>query len=538
VLKDLKREIIKNVPKHKKPMKKYSLAFIWSFTILLFSSCVDSQFDLDRVSSQGELTPYIDVPLGSTTISMKDLLEKIDPNTYIKTGVDNILYFDYLDTLYSLKASQLALLPNQGPQSFSITVPGMVVPSTGLVLKQTYNFAINLGNNASFSTAYLKSGNASINLTNASGVNVTLDIPGLTNGTTSFNKTLVSGNNTASLAGDSLKVDNSNPNSIILPITFTLTAKGGSVITPGTVAVNVSLNNLSFSIVKGNIGTNEVLNKSGSVSLSMFNNSFIHDITFTDPQFSIITENSYGAGVRLTLSNVVLQTENGPFVATFNGGSSTYFDINKATTYGAVITNTNTFTRSNTTLFDALTKSPQSMNYTLKALTNPNGGGANSDFALDTSKLNVYAKIHIPVKFSASAVTLQPDTIDFDFDKYYDTMKHADSAKFVLETSNEFPLATAVTLAAVDENYQYIMKIYNGTVLKSGVPNSSNPQNSTSTVSRTESVNLTNADIEKLKVCKHFLVYTTIGTSGTATIYSNYKLSLKLSVLAKARIKF
>jgi hypothetical protein len=519
-------------------MRKYKLIFIWLLVAMLFLSCVDNQFDLDRVSSQGELTPYVDVPLGSTSISMKDLLEKIDPNTYVKTGVDNILYFDYLDTLYSMKASQLNLLPNQGPQAYSITVPGMVVPSSGIVIKQTYNFSISLGNNASFSTAYLKTGNINVSLANVqSGISVALGIPGLTHGTIPFSQNLATGSNQISLAGDSLKVDNSDPNNILLPITFTLTATAGAVVSPGSVAVNVGLNNLSFSIVKGNIGTNEVLNKSGSVSLSMFNNSFIKDITFTDPQFSIITENSYGASVKLTLSNVEMQTSNGSFVATFSGNSSTSFNIDKATSYGAVVSNTNTFTRSNTTLFNALTLSPQNMSYTLVALTNPNGG-ANSDFALDTSQLNVYAKIHIPIKFSASSITLQPDTIDFDFDKYYDAMKHADSAKFVLETSNEFPLTTSVALAAVDENYQFIMKIYDGVVLKSGVPNTSNPQTSTATVSKTESVNLTNADIEKLKNCKHFLVYTTIGTSGTATIYNNYKLSLKLSVLAKARIKF
>jgi hypothetical protein len=82
--------------KHQKKIKKLLL---FSFTVAVFSSCIDKNYDLSNISDEGAFTPSLPAPLGSFQKSVADILSDlgIGQDDRVVT-TDNSIYIVYADT--------------------------------------------------------------------------------------------------------------------------------------------------------------------------------------------------------------------------------------------------------------------------------------------------------------------------------------------------------------------------------------------------------------------------------------------------------
>jgi hypothetical protein len=78
------------------------------------TSCFDSNYDLNNISDDFELTPGIAIPLAYGSLTLENILNEIDSVDFVKQfPEDSLLYIIYSKNLLSYKASEVIDIPDQ-----------------------------------------------------------------------------------------------------------------------------------------------------------------------------------------------------------------------------------------------------------------------------------------------------------------------------------------------------------------------------------------------------------------------------------------
>jgi hypothetical protein len=552
---------------------KQTLALV--LTLLMANSCIDNDYDLTKVSDEKEYTGSVAMPIGSTTLSMADILAKVDSNTYVKTDANNSLYFEYNSTLFSKSSKDVMTIPDQPVRSFYIESGvdlnlGLLGISDGFTisskssplfsfLSDTFYVSVEFDNNAEFNSIVMSKGTMNLEVVSTFNHDIKIDFsaPSLklakrstyytdlipVNANSSFSKAI-------SLVGDSLIIDNytdpiTKKKVLRFPILLNaeLTKKAGESLLSKDdhLEIKISLNNIDYKVVYGYAGTYEVINTQSSFPLADFTNSFLSGIQFA-PIFTLTAKSSYGANIELIMQDAKM----GDNPVVFNSKNNYAFQLSRPNKVGETQTSVATFDTTNTNIFKLLSSKPDAFTFNIKGTINPTSmpyDGSKLNFALDTSKLTVMANMYIPFSFKFLN-DMEGDTMDIDFENL---LNNFESFKFQLETRNGFPFSANLMLVILDEGGVHLDTIYNNTFIKGAdttLLKKDNYNIMSFPAQITDSKDITKKIIEdrKLETGKHVVVYVTGVKSSTGddkfipVIKDYYKMFIKLNIAASAKV--
>jgi hypothetical protein len=537
-----------------------TLTIIVVSMLFVVSSCFDKNFDYKNISNEIELKPGISAPLAYGTLSLKDIITKIDTGNFVRTADDSLLYILYEKNLVSYKASDVVAIPDQDFLQFFIDSDVATLSLLPVAVGDTAKYTKDKNGEFVFSKG------EKIDSMNLKTVRLHIDV------TSSFhhkgiltiysNNVFVDGKpfrrkvQISSVTGDfaytldstltnvKLVLNNTNPDTTVLPIKYDLALiNSGALVNSGEKCdITMSFNQNKFSSVFGYLGEYDILVNSGQIDVSLFNERLNGgNLFFADPRLALTVNNSYGIPVQIELTNIeVVSTINSSTTPiTFNGVNPFDIDAPDTSIIGESVHSDIPINKDNSNIDKAMETSPNHLNYTATAKTNAQGPTGPYNFVTDSSTMDLGVQVILPLWVKAEGFALE-DTTDFDFEK--EIGKDIDKIEYfrlTMNTDNGLPVETKVQVYFTDASYVVLDSMFRdddvllepATVVNEKV---------TAPKNLIKQVEYTPADLEKIKPTKFIRYRASINTPTTGTgyfkFYSDYTVGIKLSVKANVRI--
>jgi hypothetical protein len=540
---------------------RFRNSVIYLFTAVVFlstiSSCVKDNFDFNKLTKT-EWNPNLAVPLVYSSLTIADMLAKQGSGGLIVVGSDNFCTLVYKSNLFSLVAADLITIPNNQPPplvaslnsgqisafglSGTITVPysQTITFDSGVNGPKIDSVIFKMGSiDVALSSDFQYSGQIKIILPSAkkNGVSFSQIIPFTYSGSTP-----VMSNASYDLSGYKFDMTDGGTafNEFVVNFEVTLTGSGNPINSSDQVTLNMTLNNMKFDKIFGDIGQMSLTPDVDTVDISVFK-SVLGGASFTlaDPRIKFKISNSYGVPVNASLSLFQGYTPGyAPYTIT---GSPNPLPIQSPnfSQVGQVLTDSFALDNTNSNIATVINNTPKYLIYQISSLTNPAGGSTHNNFVIDTSRLKVDMEVDLPLNGTASNFVLV-DTMPF---KLSETLpKEIESALIRTYNSNGFPFDVDMQIYFADSLYNKLdsLVIPNQLILQSAVVDP-NTGIVTSPTQKTYDAVLTRARLDNLTGSTYLLIRavanTTNGGATNVKIYANYKLDFKLGLQVQVKAK-
>jgi hypothetical protein len=518
--------------------------------------------------SDQQWTPELAVPLVNTSFTIRDILLETDKQGSISVDpVTGFCTLVYKGNLFSIKGSDLIpLSPLNFNTNYSLTnsdATAINALSAGASINLSFSSPINYSTgNASVKVDELGLLTGSLSISVNTDIKqssvLTISIPNAKKNNVALQTTINIPASSGSMQNASTTIDLSGYtfdmtkggttfNEFDVNYTLALTKTAASSNAGESIQINETFSNQTFSIIKGDVGQQNIVASIDTVPISIFKNAAPGGgdfrINYATIKFDI--ENSYGVPIRI--NNIQLfpygdgQTFPSPIVPLPSAYNS--LDINAPTTVGASV-----FTYppqiggpSETTLNSIINAKPKNFIYNVNALSNPNGATTPStrNFITNTSQFKVDMEINLPLDGGAWDFTFR-DTVPFDFGS--DSASYINYLLFRVAINNGFPFDVNMNVDFVDSNY--VVK----ETLKPGVPYADVIKSAsidgtgkvTTPTFKNSDFILTKAQLENMKNVKHIILRATGNTSNNGVpnikIYDYYKMDVRMGIKGEFNI--
>jgi len=528
---------------------------------IFFISCLDDRYNFDKISDEIHITPGITAPMAFGSLTLRDVLNEVDDENYVKEYDDKLLYISYSERMLSYLASEVINIPDQEFLAIyidsDINIPDWLSSSLGESVnfqkEETGEFVFE--NNEKVDSLFLNSTILHIEVVSQFRHMGSLKItaPTITTDGTPFSTVIpisdASGN--FSYSGDipvnnvRITLDNTtNPDTSLLPLLFDLTLinSGAGIASDEKCHITMSFKDVDFSSIYGYLGNYEVLEDNGSVNIEIFDSELEEGkINFYDPLFNLKINNSYGIPVEVELSDVYTYSDINEvsFPVTFSGVNP--FDINAPVKPGSAAYTEINIDRTNCNIASALETEPNQFFYKTKAITNPEGPGGISNFVTDSSRVDVDLEVILPFWVKAEDFTLE-DTVDFDFDKELgDISEFINYLRVTLEAENGLPLEADLQVYFTDLNYNILDSMFTDNLVLLEPANTGPDGIVAEKTSLVRKVEFTDQKLENLEPVKYAIVSAKINTEKAdenkyVKILSDYSIDFKIKIKANLDI--
>jgi len=544
--------------------KPYILIILVAFFILFLPvSCVKN-YDMDKLSDEVEWAPDFMGPVVQASLSLEDIIKEYDTDGYTFTDDEFLIHFTYSDSLISEVASNLVTIKTQNFLQVyidsEITTPewlGSGVDDT-LTYNKVKNFKFAIENGGKLDSIYLKQGD--LNLSVNSGFHhlgiLTITSDYIMNGGVPFEEVIqissadgsFSMNKLIDVAGYDLYFDNSQPDTTLLPVNFELKLiNSGAPVNAGeTCEITMDFSNLDFFAAFGYIGDYQFLSDSGEINLEFFEEFPEGNIRFENPQFIFNIRNSFGVPIQGELFNLSgTSTESGQTIdIAFDPGYMPFtIEAPSLAEIGQSKFTPFTVSGENSNIADAIEIKPNLVTYGVRAAADPGSGTERNHFVLDTSRIDVDYEVIVPLWLSASGLSFEEDSMDFDFEEDFgDASDHINSLTFRVEVDNWLPLDVDLQVYFLDDLYTLIDSLFESPERIFG----SDPENLdadgriTSPENKVTEIVFEKEDLDRLQPAKYMKLSADLATTDQGQppvkIYSYYTIDFKLAIRANFRL--
>ncbi len=535
---------------------KRTVMLFGSFLAILstFQSCVKDNFQFDKLA-EVKWNPNVAVPLIYSSLSIKDMLNNTGGSAYVVEASDKSLTIVYKSKLFSIDASSLVSLPDQ---SFATSAPvGVAIPppfnSGSFTVSNTQTLSFMSGGAAGpkIDSLLLKKGSLTFTLNsqlhNSGSIKIT--IPDAKKNGIAFSKTIplnytgsIPVNATAAydFTGYDLDMTLGGTTYNNFKITYDITLNGSATPPNGSekININLSMNNLEYSKLFGDIGQLDLSIPSDTIDLSLFTNAAgAGSFTLVNPSVKVTIANSYGVPIDLKI----------PVFEGYNPGVGYYpitglpnpFPIKSPNLaqLGQVLVDSFKLNNGNSNIVSIINNTPKQIVYKINASTNPSGGNQNN-FILDTSRYQMDVEFELPLYGTAKNFLLV-DSIPFTFSS--DIPDELVSGLIRTYNSNGFPIDIDLQVYFVDSLYNTLDSLVSPhqILLKSGNVDIATGRVTSATQTIFDAT-LTTARFNKLKKAKNLIIKGIANTTNLGNtnvkIYSDYKLDFKLGIQAQLNL--
>jgi len=494
-------------------MKNISKALsiiVFVISVVVYS-CIDKDYDFDRISTDIQWDPKLALTIGTMNINIEDLLNSYSSDSVLIKNPDGSMTIVYEKPLESYTAEQKITLPEQIP----FVIPGMIFPNimpvSGEVSRDTsFTIPVIFSADQMIDSLKLKvfslsaSGYSTFSNNLSQMITITFTrmnkdtiIGGTRQRLTYFEDIPVQNNNinyTTSARTNAynymLKFSNVQYGSSETNVNIKLTLRGtpGTPINPlSSVNVTLRINEIRYRLMYGYIGQPELLNAYSSMDVSIFSRDMSKNIEWKDPRTVLYCSSSYVVPADIFIQGLWVRSMNDVEfdVSPDNSQTQNPKDMKYPTKIGQVENDSVVMSKPAYSLFyNALeTKSPKEIIYRIISRANPHGQGTQYNIISDTSVVRGKLVFTLPVWFRSSGFGYT-DTMDFNLsnmgsdnnnDNNNDESNYSVKLKNLLfrtVTSNELPINMRLQVYFADENYTILDSLYtkesNSYIIKSG----------------------------------------------------------------------
>ncbi len=549
-------------------LKRVTSILIIVALFLFAGSCIKDTLDLKRFSSDFELSPGLEIPVGYGSLSIDDLLKRFDKNGYVKLDSGGLLYFTYSSDFISTDANTAFQIPNQIYNQFfirtEVPVPVSIPFGDSAVIMKTNNYQFDFGKNEKIDSMVVKSGTLQFNFRSSfrNIGNLEIRCSNIIKGGKPYYKKMqvsnIAGNfqNTVNddITGATIYFQHSS-DSTLIPLNFKLVLDGSTsppnpLRPTDSVSIDFAFNNLQYKIIYGNVGYKSFVNQAGSIPVDIFKPSFGGNISFVNPTFDISVVNSFGIPISILLTNVsAVSTKNNvttniTFPPGYNPIPIKYPSVTELGQSKTTIIGFDSIQPSMTTVINT---SPSAFNFTAAGYSDTLKL-SQLNFIEDTSKFKATIEVTLPLWFRTGDLSLQ-DTVAFDFANILGSGGKLNSdaiqlAMIRLAIDNGLPIDVRIQAYFTDASHQFIDSLFldNLPQIPSAIIDNVTLAVTGST-SKESIASLDNAKIRKLKNTKWIVIKATLATTDFNTkpalkvkFYKKYKLGFKLYVKSQVKI--
>lgn len=541
--------------KIKQNVNAFLLAGCASFT-LFFQSCVKDNFEFQKMALT-TYEPSMALPLVYSSITINDLLNATDgDDSLLIVNADNSITLVYGGRLLSLGATDVVSLPDQNIMSQvamdnndTITLFG--VGSVTLNAGDTIDF--NTNGTANIDSLFIKSGQLSFNINSfyhhSGNIKVTVPAAKKNGQALSFTSPIsYSGtvpvviNKNIDLSGYvfDMTLNGTSNNQFKIDFEITIINSGNPIYPGDNISFSTNINSLQFDKVFGYIGQTMLSPDVDTVDISLFEAATgVGNISFADPKVKITFINSYGLPIEASFNKLDAFSYNSGSTSLTGSGIPNPLPIYSPTVAEIGKSKTGSFTldKNNSNIATVLNKMPTHFIYQINSKANPAGPGT-INFLTDSSKFIVDFDLEIPLHGTIKGFEIL-DTLEMKIPE----IEQLESLSLRAYFQNGFPVDAGIQIIFADSVYNHLdtlVKPY--TVIMPGASVSPITGKVTSATTKTNDFTYDKARIEKLYKMKYVIIRGNLSTSSNGAVdvkfYSDYRLDVKLGILAKAKIKF
>ncbi|MEN8226662.1 MAG: hypothetical protein ABFS38_00800 [Bacteroidota bacterium] len=535
----------------------YGIIFLLASGLML-TTCHKEYFELNRLSTEIEIQPQLVAPLLYGSMTVMDIVERVDSAGYVNEFEDGLLYLVYSDTVVNVKADTVFEVPDKfykelyiDPEIDDPIFIGSDIGDTTHFLKTEVE-VFELEGDDRLDSVVIKGGDIKINVSSSFKHTGLLTISSnqiKDRDRVPFSTTFVISDPTGGFI-DSITLDSDNyyvepfvvNDSNMINIDYDLALiNSGNPVSPGELCeINTSFLNLNFYGAYGYIDSRDLIDESGSVDIPLWaENPDLATLIFADPRIHIFTSSSVGIPFEIDFDSVIATAEDGTqeILDIYDGNTLNIF----APGLDRIGDTVNTNIRINNTtsnISDFLAIAPASISYSVKGRTKP-GTGAEEHFVLDESKFALALEFLLPLDFKSSGFALK-DTIDFEVGADGVDTTLLKEAQVSVTTLNELPIELELQVYMLDANHSVIDSVFDGDAIILGASLVDDQGILTQAVEETSVVTFPIEKLATLQEVFYMQVEARLITSEMGDqfvkIYSDYSLDFKLSMVANFRI--
>ncbi|OFX59452.1 MAG: hypothetical protein A2046_09640 [Bacteroidetes bacterium GWA2_30_7] len=541
-------------------MKNIRLKNITGFILILliimlgYNACVKDNFKYDKLTTNNvEWRPNIAVPVAFATLNLRDLLQDYDSTELLVEDGTGFLYVMYESKVASITAENLINISNQS-YSENIPVPDLSIVGNQLYAKKEMVKTFDVIGDERIDSIILKTCSLAVTISSTykhtgtikftfptiklNGQIFTVNVP-ISSASGNFNS--IKDYDLSSYHID-LTSGPSNYNQLSYTVELWLDDSSSPVQASDNLSINFDFSSIKFSSAYGYFGQKNINIPLDSIVLEVYANAFQGNASVEDPKMNIYINNSYGMEIKANITNLsgysniyqptplILPSFYNPI--TIQGPSFNQI--------GQSLLTEMFLNKSNCNIKSVMSNLPHYILYSVDAQTNPNATPSlQTNFVLDSSKLDVDIEVELPLYGSAKYFVLQ-DTTEFDVSKFFKDLNPIDWVMFRTNITNGFPTDIGVQAYFTDSLYNVVDSLFERDTqfISSGVINSEGKV--IQSTLQTTDVLFPKNRIKKLENVKYALfrgyASTTNNAQEAVRIYSNYGVEVQLAIQAQFTI--
>jgi hypothetical protein len=529
------------------------------FLLLAFISCVNDEWMADKYDFTVKWEPGFEGPLVFGDLSIEDMLTRFDTSGYLIEDSTHFLYFIF-DTSETVYANEYLDISNQRfIQVFfqsEVDIPGSSLGNIGddTTFVQTKNYEFARMGDERLDSIRMKGGEIVIYVTstikhtgtltiysdqielNGQQYRQTIDI---SDPSGNFSTTL-----RVPLAGSTLYLDNSNPDTTFLEMVFefTLINSGADILASEIVHITKAFEDLDYQAVYGYAGVyDSLIIDKDLIEFSSTPEDFRGRIQLADPQLHLKVGNSFGVPFGIELLDLEARFKDASMtpITLDPGVNPIIIDAPTIDQIGQKIFSQTAIDRNNSNINQIASTDLTGIQFSVNALGNPTGFMNN--FILDTSHLDVNIEVVIPMHLRAEGLELA-DTFDFKIGGEEGFgRENIKSFMFQLETENGLPLEVSTQVYLMDGNDNKLDSLFNEqnwNILPSGVVDDDGKV--IMTTYKKVVVTLTESQIDNVFITERIMIKTLVETTDQGIrdikFYSTNSLGFKLGARAEVSV--
>ena len=527
--------------------------------LLAVISCVNDEWMADKYDFTVQWEPGLEGPLVHGDLSIEDMLTRFDTSGYLLEDSTRFLYFIF-DTSESISAEDYVDIPDQDfLQVFfqsEVDIPGSALGNIGdtINFKQVKSFQWERYGEERFDSVYMKGGEIVIFVTSTikhTGILTIYTDQIISNGqpyrqvievsdpSGTFSTTV-----RVPLAGSSFYLDNTNPDSSYLGMTFEFDVinSGADILASEIVSITKTFQDLDFQAVFGYAGVYDSLIIDREViEFSALPENFVGRIQLADPRLSLKVGNSFGLPFGMELLDLEARFKDGSMtpISLSPDVNPIIIDAPTIAQVGETILSETTVDSNNSNINQIASTDLTGVQFSVNALGNPTG--VLNNFILDTSHLDVTVEVVIPMHLRAEGLEMG-EIFDFEIGDGEDFgRENVKSFMFQLETENGLPLEVSTQVYFMDSDENELDSLFNEqnwNILPSGVIDDDGKVIMT-TYNKVE-VELTDSQIDNVFIAEKIMIKILVETTDEGTrdikFFSTNSLGFKLGARAEVSV--
>jgi len=527
--------------------------------LVIVVSCMNDEWLADKYDFTVRWEPGFEGPLVFGDLSIEDMLTKFDTSGYLIEDSTGFLYFIF-DTSETISAEDYVDIPDQDfLQVFfqsEVDIPGSTLGNIGdtINFKQVKSFQWERFGDERFDSVYMKGGEIVIFVTSTikhTGI-LTIYTDQIKSNGQPYRQVIEvsdpSGNFSTTvrvpLAGSSMYLDNTNPDSTYLGMTFEFDVinSGADILASEIVSITKTFEALDYQSIYGYAGVYDslIIDKE-VIEFSSLPDDFVGRIQLADPRLTLKVGNSFGLPFGIELRDLEARFKDASMTPIALAPDVNPIIINAPTIaqVGETILSETTVDSNNSNINQIASTDLTGLQFSVNAIGNPTGFMNN--FVLDTSHLDVTVEVVIPMHLRAEGLELG-EIFDFEIGNGEGfSRENVKSFMFQLETENGLPLEVSTQVYFMDGDENELDSLFNEqnwNILPSGVIDEDGKVIMT-TYNQVEVI-LTESQIDNVfiaeKIMVKILVETTDEGSRDIKFYSTNSLGFKLGARAEVSV--